>query len=300
MSFIHEMTHYDKVKTAVDERTDDIASGSYKYFRLDDDQKTVNAQNYGWFAGEAYWSRKFNMEFTDPTPNVCRRRAVPVSTTERTVGEDEAPQANFQETSLTFSTIPACYGGGSDPFTQGDAASAIDDFCSSDGFQDFVVVPKVSLGNGTTSSGQTKALDVKDFAKVGNGETTLWIDIAFAESNCSGTAAFNKTDCSIQLKTILNDCDTGGDYPKYGGWNQSSREGCLVYRPISQKVDGLDPMYVQANDGEMGDWTCQDTPGAGTCTCFYELQSTVTDIFNKPTTSGGCADVKEGTPPKND
>jgi hypothetical protein len=140
---------------------------------LDNDQKTVNAQNYGWFAGEAYWSRKFNMQFTDPTPNVRRRRAIPATTTERTVGEDEAPQANFHETSPTFSILPACWGGGSNPFTQGDTASAIDKFCSNEEFKDLMVVPKVSLGNGKTSSGQTKALDIKDFAKVGNSDYSM-------------------------------------------------------------------------------------------------------------------------------
>ena len=309
MTFVHEMTHFDGINDAINERTVDLASGSYDCFMLDNDEKTTNAQNYAWFAGEAYWSRRFNMQFSDPTPNARRKRAIPVTTTQRTVGEDQAPQANFDATEPTFSYVPACYGGGSNPFTQGDGAKAIETFCSNSEFNDFAIVPKVSYGNGKTSSGQIKALDLKDFAKVGDGNTILWMDIAFAESSCiGGVAAFNKTDCVFQLNKILNGCDIGGDYPKHGGWIGSSGEACIVYRLIPEHIQGLDPMYVQGNDGEMGAWICVDTPTgaetastlAGTCTCYYQWQASVSDLFNKPTTSGGCADIKEGTPPKYD
>ena len=55
----------------------------------------------------------------------------------------------------------------------------------------------MSFGNDKTSSGQTKTLDIKDIGMANNGNTSLWIDIAFAESSCIGTAAFNETDCKI-------------------------------------------------------------------------------------------------------
>ena len=300
MTLLHEMTHVRAINDAINEQVIDTASGSYKCFMLADDAKTLNAQNYAWFAGEAYWSRQLNKEFTDPTPQTSLKRATPATTTERTVGEDEAPQASFDDKDSSSEVIPACYGGGSSPFTQGDGADAIDTFCANDEFNDFAIVPKVSFGDGKTSSGMLKALDLKDFSKVGNGNTTLWMDIAFAESDCIGTAAFNKTDCSLQLKKILNGCDTAGDYPKHGGWIAPS-SGCLVYRLIPQGAEGPDPMYVQGNDGEMGDWICQDDSTIpDTCICYYQWQSTITDTFDKPNSSGGCADIKEGTPPKND
>jgi len=63
-------------------------------------------------------------------------------------------------------------------------------------------------------------------------------------------------------------------------------------------------MYIQAVDGDMGDWICTDTdtsgldPGSpldGTCTCWYSGQASVTDVFAKP--SGGCSTVVDGADP---
>ena len=76
MTFVHKMTHFDGINTAIIMRTVDPANGAYNCFMLDNDEKTTIAQKSAWFAGEAYWSRQFDMQFSDPTPgNVVDREA---------------------------------------------------------------------------------------------------------------------------------------------------------------------------------------------------------------------------------
>ena len=173
MTFVHKMMHFDGINAAIIERTVDPANGAYNCFMLDNDEKITNAQKSAWFAGEAYWSRQFNMQFSDPTPGIQLKRAIPAITDSRTVGEDQAPRANLVETSPAFSSIPASYGGGSNPFKQGEGSSAINTFCSDTNYNNLAIVPKMSSGNSKTSSGQTKTLDVKDVGMANNRNTSL-------------------------------------------------------------------------------------------------------------------------------
>jgi hypothetical protein len=74
MSLLHEMTHYEEIGAAARGTMAIVdiekGRGAHDCFKLDSDAKTDNAQNYAWFAGEAYWSMKCDKTFTDPAPGI--------------------------------------------------------------------------------------------------------------------------------------------------------------------------------------------------------------------------------------
>lgn len=72
MTLLHEMTHFEDIgaDAHANERIIDLKSGAYDCFKLTDEQKRGNAQNYAWFAGEAFWSVQCDRTFNDPAPGV--------------------------------------------------------------------------------------------------------------------------------------------------------------------------------------------------------------------------------------
>jgi hypothetical protein len=73
MTLLHEMTHADQIGAEGRENQaifDVGAKGAYDCFMLADKDKPDNAQNYAWFAGEAYWSNFCSKTFEDPKPGV--------------------------------------------------------------------------------------------------------------------------------------------------------------------------------------------------------------------------------------
>lgn len=74
MSLLHEMTHFNRI--GADARGSmgivdvDNGKGAYDCFMLNTDDKSDNAQNYAWFAGEAYWTRECIKRFDDPAPGI--------------------------------------------------------------------------------------------------------------------------------------------------------------------------------------------------------------------------------------
>ena len=283
MILLHEMTHVTDIGAAVRGTLGiiDLASGAYACFQLDDDGKGDNAQNYAWLAGDAYWSRKCDVSLSDAVASI------------KAVREDEGP--------MTFDSIgsPECYG--TSEFEQPEAAAAIHDFCGN--YSDsIIIVPLVSFGNVTLPEGRSRALGIDNGGVlVNNGANKLWMDVHFAESSCYGNFPFDQTKCKAQLGSILNGCNTAGLYPKTGGWIKPTMS-CAVYCLLATGADDPTPLYVQAMDGNMGDWTCEDTDTMGidhghdnTCTCYYSLQSSMTDTFDKP--DGGCSTIPSNTNP---
>lgn len=70
MFLLHEMTHYNEIGEKArggfpifDEAN---GRGAYDCFTLSSSEKSDNAQNYAWFAGEAYWSNSCQRTFEDP------------------------------------------------------------------------------------------------------------------------------------------------------------------------------------------------------------------------------------------
>lgn len=72
MIMLHEWTHYDKIgSAALNEMTvEDYARGAYDCFKLEDDDKGENAQNYAWFAGEIHWGMYCPKTFEDPKEGI--------------------------------------------------------------------------------------------------------------------------------------------------------------------------------------------------------------------------------------
>ena len=71
MVLLHEMTHYDNIGLAAHGISIvDDASGAYDCFTLSPEEKSDNAQNYAWFAGEAYWGWTCGKTFENPKPGV--------------------------------------------------------------------------------------------------------------------------------------------------------------------------------------------------------------------------------------
>lgn len=73
MSLLHEMTHYNAIGGAARGTMAiiDIVPGAYECFKLDTDAKGDNAQNYAWFAGEAWFSHSCKKTFLDPVPGIA-------------------------------------------------------------------------------------------------------------------------------------------------------------------------------------------------------------------------------------
>lgn len=91
------------------------------------------------------------------------------------------------------------------------------------------------FGTGLTSDGRGKALGVNNGGTpVNNGANALWVDVSFSEDSCTGNFQFDSSTCQTQLETILNGCNTGGLYPKTGGWIE---ENCAVYRLIATESE---------------------------------------------------------------
>lgn len=74
MTVLHEMTHYNRIGEDARGgfRILDVEKGrgAHECFVLDTDQKGDNAQNYAWFAGEAYWSNYCGKTFEDPASGI--------------------------------------------------------------------------------------------------------------------------------------------------------------------------------------------------------------------------------------
>ncbi|KAF2420944.1 hypothetical protein EJ08DRAFT_738444 [Tothia fuscella] len=277
MTLLHEMTKGS-------EGIGDDAGGAYDCFKLKEDEKDLNAQNYAWFAGEAFLTNACSKTFEDPKVGV------------KTIGEDEAPP-----NSNGFHS-PQC-GNGSTIFHQEEADAAIVQFCNNQVQQNTVIVPLISLGSGKTADGRSKSIQKLQSFPVNKGASNLWMDISFATSMCNGNFQFDPMDCQTQLRTILNGCDTAGLFPKHGGWIQDS---CAVYRMLAAPTADPNPLFLQANVPEMmGRLLCRetDTSGlgansdlAGTCTCWYTGMPTVTEVFVQP--FGGCGGIKVKQDPK--
>jgi len=232
---------------------------------------------------EAYWSKTCSKTFKDPAKGI------------KAIGEDEAPP------NTNGFGSPQCIG--PVEFHQEEADAAIGKFCSDQRWQETVIVPLVSFGNGKTSDGRGKVLSIEDSFPVNNGANQLWMDVSFAEVGCTGMFQFDTGACETQLRTILNGCDTAGLFPKHGGWIQDT---CAVYRLMATGANDLDPMFIRSAVQEMvGDFTCTDTDTSalgpnsslvGTCTCWYSGMPSVTDVFDKP--DGGCSKVDKNSNPK--
>ncbi|KAG4444235.1 hypothetical protein IFR05_000332 [Cadophora sp. M221] len=236
MTLMHEMTHFNSIGAAgrggiaiLDE-----VGGAYDCFKLDDDDKGDNAQNYAWLAGDAYWAQKCSKTFKDPSVGVT------------STGEDEVIDSTQGE--------PSCMG--KTQFHQEEADAAIVKFCGNFDWKTWVVVPLVSIGNEMTSHGRHKVYQIQDHYLINGGNNNLWLDVYFAQSSCTGSFAFNETICLTQMRTILNGCDTSGLFPKHGG---VILDVCAVYRISASPASDPDPTSLISNDNRIGQFTCVDT-----------------------------------------
>ncbi|KAK3715172.1 hypothetical protein LTR37_007382 [Vermiconidia calcicola] len=66
-------THYDRIGADALNEIDilDYDHRAYGCFKLDDDLKDVNAQNYAWFAGEIHWGMYYSKTFEDPEKGIA-------------------------------------------------------------------------------------------------------------------------------------------------------------------------------------------------------------------------------------
>jgi hypothetical protein len=188
-------------------------------------------------------------------------------------------------------------------FHQEEADDAIVRFCGSPDWQDKVVVPLVSLGDKKASNGHRKVTQITGGFPINGGVDNLWLDVSFAESSCIGKFQFDQAKCLLNLRSILNNCDNAGLFPKRGGL---IRDVCSVYRMSAGPASDPDPNFLLWSDPRTrGEFTCTDTdisvlgpdsPLAGTCTCWYSGMESVTDVFDKP--EGGCSTVQSSSNPK--
>lgn len=160
-----------------------------------------------------------------------------------------------------------CVGNPSDgpevAFGQAEADAAILDFYGNKNLWNTVLVPSVSFDSGRTNDGRGKALAANNNVTINGGDATLWIQLSFSEEHCSGMFQFTygKDDdeklsrCADHFRTVLNDCNTAGLYPKFGG---ELRDVCAVYRLGARKADGVDPFPLKSQ-GDKGKFTCKDT-----------------------------------------
>jgi hypothetical protein len=185
-------------------------------------------------------------------------------------------------------------------FHQEDADQIIQDYCGV--ISDAFIVPLVSYGNGETSDVRDKTLTEDGAYPLRQTDNMLYLSISFAEADCNGRFEFDKGACLTQFRNILNNCDTGGLFPKHGG---AIEKDCQVYAMYGAGKTEPSPLFHQSDHLDlMGAFTCVDTdtsmlgpnsPLAGTCTCWYAHMTTVTDVFAKP--DGGCGMVKSSQNP---
>ena len=192
-------------------------------------------------------------------------------------------------------------------FHQAEADAGIVRFCSDPKWQNVVIVPPVGMGNHKTAQGKRKVTQITGTVAINldsNGKPLdhLWLYIFFAESRCMGSFTFSQDDCLRNFRSILNNCDTSGLFPKHGGIIQ---DVCSVYRMTARPAGGPSPFFMLGSDPRTaGVFTCNDTdvsalpdsPLNGTCTCWYSGMDSVTAVFNKP--EGGCSAVQSTSNPR--
>ncbi|QIW96600.1 hypothetical protein AMS68_002118 [Peltaster fructicola] len=192
--------------------------------------------------------------------------------------------------------------GGPVKFDREKAVSAINAFCSYQPYSGTIIVPAVSYGsNGVTKDNTKKSLGINNEQQ--SGDDQFFINVYFKEDSCQGMFTFNKDDCTKNLMTVVDGCNTDTTTAKLGG---VVTDVCAQYR-ITAKANPSDPnpFKLQAIDSaRLGDWKCEDMPNpinsrflANTCQCYFTGQATVTDQFDKPS-SGNCQDIKKGTSPR--
>ncbi|KAL9108046.1 MAG: hypothetical protein Q9227_007152 [Pyrenula ochraceoflavens] len=311
MTLLHEMTHYNSIGAAargglaiIDV---DKGSGAYDCFKLDDDDKGDNAQNYAWLAGstkfdlavlliidkEAYFAGKCDKTFKDPAQGV------------KSDSEDDTPPSSSSPSPSPTSTStplpsPSCAGTPQAPqisFKQSEAQDAIKSFCGNKNYIGQAIVPAVSFGTGLTSDGRHKALGADDKFPVNGGGDNLWLGVSFSEDACIGVFSFDQGECTAAMTSVLTGCNKDtNDAGKYGGQLQNV---CAVYRMTARKGSDPDPLTLKSSS-DTGDFVCSKTdtsaiggdssPLANTCTCHYSNVPGPYDTFKMPS-SGDCKDT---------
>ncbi|KAK6439375.1 hypothetical protein LTR95_004422 [Oleoguttula sp. CCFEE 5521] len=202
----------------------------------------------------------------------------------------------------TPSTVPppVCATTGN-AFNQPPVVDYITDFCSNRDYWNMVIVPPVSFGTGTTSSGLKKASAITETYDHPGTSDDLWLGLSFSTEGCVGSFQFgmgsddaSKVEhCKARLSTILNGCQVDTIDKKLGG---TITEKCAVYTvqatskggeilppPAGEPRFSCKPTDVSATGGD-------NSPFVNTCTCWYEAFPKSVDIFKMPK-SGNCDDT---------
>jgi hypothetical protein len=163
--------------------------------------------------------------------------------------------------------------------------------------------PPISIGDGETEDGKEKTWGVTTSQDMSIGTDHVWLRMLFSQESCSGSANFvggqdddeKLQDCADKYMKIMNECsDESGKMT--GG---TLVDACIVYdiRGALEDEKPYDDWYPGKGVFKCEETVVSEIGGdesdlAGTCTCWYSEQDTLTDVFNMPD-SGSCDDVDQ-------
>lgn len=195
---------------------------------------------------------------------------------------------------------PVCASDGT-TFAQPPVEDFINTFCGTKSYWDTVMVSPVSLGTGFTSFGERKASGYADYFDLPGTTDKLRLELSFATNGCMGHFKFAQGDddasklehCRSRFREILNGCQTDTIDKKIGG---TLKEVCAVYTIAAAPREETPSSFTY-----IGDFLCKptdisvlgdDSPLAGTCTCWRLKFPDSTDVFKMPK-SGKCEDTDD-------
>ncbi|KAI0516856.1 hypothetical protein F5B22DRAFT_183430 [Xylaria bambusicola] len=185
-------------------------------------------------------------------------------------------------------------------FPQPAAENFINDLCNSSQLYPVFIVPPISIGTGSTSSGHPKSLGVSASYAIPDSSDKLYVGALFDNGGCVGGSQFGlgmddaeRLDhCKARLRTALNGCQTSTTTDKQGGM---VKDVCIDYVVTARHEDDPNPFEESQWWAGMGDFKCRETDppldGRGdTCTCWREGYESTTDIFERDQ-DGKCDNV---------
>ncbi|KAI9802277.1 MAG: hypothetical protein M1833_001783 [Piccolia ochrophora] len=247
LTLLHEMTHYNRIGS--DARGEiaviDVKSGAYDCFKLSNDDKGDNAQNYAWLAADAYYSKTCDKTFKDPEVGVK-------TTSDYEDVPEQGTTARCFHKPLSAKKIKV------DPKA---AREAVHTFCSKEVYRGKVIVPSISFGTGLTSDKRQKVLGMSDPHSINGGDNTFWTSLSFSEGDCMGMFQFDvgKDEkesvkrCEDRFEPILR-CPMGG----------SLDDVCAIYRvgatdTAYEKDEMKDNPFELKSSKDIGKLTCEET-----------------------------------------